>query len=130
MNNKFIFILFLGVSLAACKKANRFDCIKRTGEIKTESRALEYFDIIDVQNNVNVFLIQDSINFAEIKAGKNLISNIETSVVAHTLYIKNNNKYNFTRSYKHDIEIYIHFKKLTRYSFPLKGRIIRKPWFP
>jgi hypothetical protein len=123
MNNKFIFILFLGVSLAACKKANRFDCIKRTGEIKTESRALEYFDIIDVQNNVNVFLIQDSINFAEIKAGKNLISNIETSVVAHTLYIKNNNKCNFTRSYKHDLEIYIHFKKLNELIYKGTGPI-------
>lgn len=124
MSSKSLLILFLSISFITCKKANRFDCFKSTGTIVTEIRTLGYFDIIDVYNNVNVFLIQDTVNFTEIKAGKNLISNIETSIVENRLLVKNNNKCNFTRSYKHAIEIYIHFKKLNELIYRGTGPIV------
>ncbi len=123
MNSKIFVLLLLGFSIAACKKAHRFDCIKRTGEIQRESRPIGNFDIIDVQSNIDVLLIQDSVCFAEIEAGKNLISNIETSINGNTLLVKNNNRCNYTRSYKHAIKIYIHFKKLNEIIYEGTGPI-------
>ncbi len=123
MKGKFILILAFYFSITACKKANRFDCIKRTGEIQRESRTLGNIDIIDVQSNIDVLLIQDSVCFAEIEAGKNLISNIETSVVGNKLIVKNNNRCNYTRSYKYAIKIYIHFKKLNELIYEGTGPI-------
>lgn len=112
MKSIFLTLLFGCLGMMACKKNNRFDCFKRTGVISAETRLLADFYIIDVYNNMNVFLIQDTINYVAIKAGSNLLSNIETSIEGTKLTIKNNNKCNFTRSYKQDIEVYIHFKKL------------------
>ena len=109
MSSKIIVLFLLGFSIAACKKANRFDCIKRSGEIQIELRSLANFDIIEVQNNIDVLLIQDSVCYVEVEAGKNLIANIESSVVDNKLLVKNNNRCNYTRSYNHDIKIYIHF---------------------
>jgi hypothetical protein len=105
-------LIFVALLVSSCQKANRLDCIKRTGSITTENRVLGSFSIIEVYDNVQVFLIQDTSNFVLIKAGENLLSNITTNIEGQTLVIKNKNKCNFTRSYKYQIEIYIHFKKL------------------
>jgi hypothetical protein len=105
-------LIFVALLVSSCQKANRLDCIKRSGSITTENRVLGSFSIIEVYDNVQVFLIQDTSNFILIKAGENLLSNIATSIEGQTLVIKNKNKCNFTRSYKYQIEIYIHFKKL------------------
>jgi hypothetical protein len=123
MSSKIIALFLLGFSIAACKKANRFDCIKRSGEIQIELRSLANFDIIEVQNNIDVLLIQDSVCYVEVEAGKNLMANIESSVVGNKLLVKNNNRCNYTRSYNHDIKIYIHFKKLNELIYEGTGPI-------
>jgi hypothetical protein len=106
-----------------CKKENRFDLFKRTGKQIIEKRDLDFFNVIDVNDNLDVYLVQDSLCFAEIKAGKNLVSNIKTKVESNQLIINNNNKYNFTRSYQHKIEIYIHFKQLNELIYRGTGAI-------
>jgi hypothetical protein len=115
-------ILLLSI-FVGCKKENSCDCIKRTGSIESETRTLAAFEIVEVENNFNLYLIQDSVSFVEIHAGKNLISNIETTIANHKLLIKNNNKCNFTRSYKKKIEIYLHFKKLNELVYKGTGPI-------
>lgn len=112
INHIKILSFFLLLSIFGCKKANRFDCIKRTGELSFEKRMLQNFTIVEVKNNFQLFLIQDSINFMEIEAGRNLIENIESNVIENRLLLSNNNKCNFTRSYKNNIKLYLHFKKL------------------
>jgi hypothetical protein len=109
--------------IGACKKSSRFDCIKRTGNIEIEKRVLSDFNALEVYNNVSVFLIQDTSNFVDIKAGKNLIEGVETSVINQQLTIKNNNKCNFTRSYKNEIQIYVHFKVLNELIYRGTGPI-------
>jgi hypothetical protein len=39
----FITLWILIVFFASCKKENRFDCVKRTGEIQTEKRVIADF---------------------------------------------------------------------------------------
>lgn len=118
-----IAILFIIVTFASCKKANRFDCFKRTGKPVVERRALDNFTVVEVTNNLQTYLIQDTVNFVEVKAGNNLISNVETSVSGQKLVVQNNNKCNFTRSYKNNIEVYVHFAKLDELIYKGTGAI-------
>jgi hypothetical protein len=118
--SSFILLIFLFI---CCKKENRCDCFKRTGAIQSEFRAVAEFDIVEVENNFNLYLIQDTTNFIEIKAGKNLISNINTIITGNKLSITNNNKCNFTRSYKYKIEVFLHFKKLNELIYKGTGPI-------
>ncbi len=119
----FITLWILIVFFASCKKENRFDCVKRTGEIQTEKRVIADFSEIEVFDNMQLFLVQDTLNYAEIKAGKNLLKNIEMMIVGQKLILKNNNKCNFTRSYKNGIQIHLHFKKLNELLYKGTGPI-------
>ena len=91
----------------SCKEENMCDCIKRTGPIVTQQRPLSGFDEIFVEDNLDVFITQDSIFEVTVEAGKNLRGMITTEIREGTLYIKNNNKCNWARSYKEPHNIYI-----------------------
>src|ERR1035437_4176093 len=88
--------LFLVALFSTCKKENLCDCIKRTGAIVTETRTINGFDSIVVQDNMNVFIIQDPNFEVKVEAGKNIVPLITTSVVNGTLTISNNNRCNWT----------------------------------
>lgn len=83
------------------------DCIKGTGTIVTEMRAISGFDSIVVQDNMNVFITQDPTFDVKVEAGKNIVPLITTSVVNGTLTISNNNRCNWTRSYDKPFNVYI-----------------------
>lgn len=91
----------------SCKKENLCDCVKSTGDIKAETRSVVGFDSIYVTTNVNVILTTDSISEVKVEAGENLLSLIKTEVRGKTLYISNNNKCNFMRSYDIPMNVYI-----------------------
>lgn len=95
-------LLFLG-----CKKENRCDCIKRTGSIITETRSVSDFYNVTVEDNVNVFITQDSFFEVLVEAGKNIAPLIKTEVTNGTLSIRNDNRCNWTRSYKKPFNVYI-----------------------
>ncbi len=95
------------ILLSACKKENMCDCIKRTGAITTETRAISGFNMVYVEDNLNVFITQDSTFEVKVEAGKNIVPLIETSVSDGTLFIKNNNRCNWTRSYDKPFNVYI-----------------------
>lgn len=91
----------------ACRKENRGDCFKRTGDIITETRSVSGFDKIFVEDNVNVFITQDSVFEVKVEAGENLIPLIKTELTDGELRIKNDNRCNWTRSYKPQVNVYL-----------------------
>ncbi len=97
------FLLFF----SECKKENRCDCFKRTGSIETETRNVGSFNQIYVENNLNVFITQDSIYEVKVEAGENLIPLIKTEITDGTLFIKNKNRCNWARSYDKPFNVYI-----------------------
>ena len=105
-SNIIIAILVI-VLVSACKKENRCDCIKRTGTIISETRSINGFDKFYVEDNINVFLTQDSAFEVKVQAGENIVPLIETVVTDGTLYIRNNNRCNWVRSYKEPFNVYI-----------------------
>jgi len=104
-----IIIVVLGVTLFfhSCDKAHSGDCFTSTGDIVAETRMLDDFIYLSIYDNFNVYLITDTLNKIEIKAGKNLIPNITTEIVDDTLKIRNTNTCNWVRSYKKPFDLYI-----------------------
>jgi hypothetical protein len=98
--------------LSSCKKENMCDCMKSTGEVTSESRTLGNFNQIELNDNINLILTQDTVNSVKIQAGKHLLKLIKTDINNGMLYIKNDNRCNWVRSYKKEIYAYLHFKNL------------------
>jgi hypothetical protein len=95
-----------------CKKENMCDCIKGTGDIEKEKRAVADFTSIEVNDNIYVTLTQDTVNSLEVEAGKNILPLIKATVDGGMLKVENDNKCNWVRSYKKEIHMYVHVKDL------------------
>jgi len=102
-----LFLSFL-VVFSSCKKENACDCIKRTGTIETTKRWVSNFDKIYVEDNLNVFITQDSAFDVEVEAGRIVGWLIETEVSEGTLRNKNKNRCNWARSYNKPLNVYVH----------------------
>ena len=101
------FIFFALILFSSCKKENRCDCIKRTGDIITVTREVGKFDRIFVEQNVNVFITQDLVAEVKVEAGENIEPLIQTVVEDGILIIRNKNRCNWSRSYKKALNVYI-----------------------
>jgi hypothetical protein len=109
----FLSIICLVPGTSSCKKENRWDFFKRTGEMVLETRELPPFtDIVVGNNKVNIFITQDSLFDIKVQAGEHLIGLVRTEVRNGKLYIDDDNKCNFMRSYKYPINIFIHMPNL------------------
>lgn len=97
-------LLFL-IAGSSCKKENALDCFKSNGSETTEVRYPGTFSTIQVADKIEINISQGNDYKVEIKAGKNLLHNISTSVSGGTLHIANNNTCNFVRGYKKTITI-------------------------
>src|SRR5687767_8835474 len=105
----FRFMLFaLPVSLVSCGEDHMLDCLKSTGSITSDNRNLEAFHTMQVEDNVDVWIIPDSETFVEVKAGSNLIENVTTEVSNGRLTIRNINKCNWVRDYDKPVEAWVH----------------------
>ncbi|MCK6648058.1 MAG: DUF2807 domain-containing protein [Bacteroidia bacterium] len=101
-------LLFVGaLFFNSCKKENMGDCIKRTGEIIKETRVLGTFTRVEAEDNLNVFITQDTIQEVVIEAGENIVPLIETELQGSTLYIRNKNRCNWTRSYDKPLNVHL-----------------------
>lgn len=86
--------------LQGCKKPASFDCFKSNGSETTETRTLDFFDHIEVQDKIEVVLVWGQEYKTEVTAGKNIIDKVLTDVENGILKIENRNKCNVVRGYK------------------------------
>ena len=104
----FFLLVFIGCIIVSCGKENRWDCFKRTGDIVSEERQLDNFSTLETADNIEVIIIQDTLNKIIIEAGENLLGLVTSDVENGVLYLKNNNKCNWARSYKPKVIAYLH----------------------
>jgi Putative auto-transporter adhesin, head GIN domain len=124
IKNKLFRVLLLSfIFLCACKKENRFDMFTSTGDIIVEKRDISNFQAIDLNDRINLFLVYDTQEYIEIEAGENLMKSIYTKVENGKLKLENNNKFNFVRSYKKEINITVHYKILRNINYYGSGSI-------
>lgn len=114
---KYGWLIIILFGLLACKKAEDRRCVKSAGETTTLTVQTADFDRIFVGPNMNIILVQDSLNEMRITAGKNLVNFISSDVEDGVLRIENENRCNFLRSYKHEVTVELHFTSLSEINF-------------
>jgi hypothetical protein len=114
LNKRIGTLIFFGtlMIISSCKKENRCDCFKRTGEIIKETRTVPTFYRVFVEDNISVELTQDSLQSVVVEAGDNIAPLIETEVTDGVLFLRNKNRCNWTRSYKKTLCVHISIPKL------------------
>lgn len=116
-------IPILLVLLIGCKKAPERTCWKKAGTATTDTRELPSLPKINIYDDVDVVLKQDSLNFIEIESYRNLISFITTTSNDTAIEIRNLNKCNSLR--KGDIRntVIVHFSQIDQLNFYGSGKI-------
>ncbi|MEO8150636.1 MAG: DUF2807 domain-containing protein [Bacteroidia bacterium] len=112
--------LFL-ISFSSCKKDSFCNCLKSTGSTATEKRDLATFNKIEIDKNIDVFLVQDSVSYAKVTCGKNLLDGVSTEVSEGRLTITNKNKCNWSRSFKNEFVVEVHCAELMEIIFSTSG---------
>ncbi|WP_177204548.1 GIN domain-containing protein [Hymenobacter arizonensis] len=105
--------LVLATGLSTCGPDST--CLKSTGSIITERRevapGLTHIVMFD---NVDLRLVQDSLTYAEVRAGKNLIGDIGFNRQGYTLEISNSSTCNWLRSYNTPREVTLHLPRFRK----------------
>ncbi len=101
------YLLVLLFSLTTCTKDHMFDCFKSTGETVTESRDVSAFSDIELDDNVDLIIHPNSAPYIKVTAGENLIDGIITELSGNKLYIRNENRCNWVRSFKNKFQVEI-----------------------
>lgn len=118
-------ILFLALCflIASCKKSGERICFKSLGKTVKESRPAAAFDFIYLHDHINLVITQDTFHRIEVEAPGNLIRFIKTDIEGNNLTIKNQNKCDFLRSYKYEINVYVSLISLGNIYFTGSGHI-------
>ena len=85
--------------LAGCGKGHETDCLKSTGRVTTERRALPAFTQVYAYDNVDVQLVQDTARYADVRTGQHLQEDIELTSSGNQLIIRNTSRCNWVRRY-------------------------------
>lgn len=104
-----LFFLPVIIFLFSCKKQEDRTCIKSEGESISKTILLdESVTTVRLYDDVHLVLIEDSLTFVEIRAGKNMINHIEVLPQDTVLELRNNSKCYFLREFKHEAVVYLH----------------------
>jgi len=92
----------------SCNKEKDFDCLKSTGSIRKEERALPLFSKINLNDNINLIFVAGDEQKIMIEAGTNLLPKILTRVIGDSLILENRNYCDWVRSYDKQVKVYIY----------------------
>src|SRR5688572_25886862 len=107
-----LFLLFSATLCSSCEKDHMGDCFKSTGDIIKESRPVSFFYAIDVEKKVDVIIRQGTPEEITVEAGENIVGGITTRIENNTLFITNENKCNWVRSYSNPVNVYVTTNRL------------------
>ena len=103
----------LTLALGACGPGHGTDCLKSTGPVVTQRRAVAAGLVtVTAFDNVDLRLVQDAQTYAEVRAGENLIDDIELTRKGNSLEISNSSRCNWARSYGTPREVTLHLPRI------------------
>lgn len=91
--------------LYGCQREQWDDCITSAGSLRQEERTLPGFHSVELDDRVDVLLEPRSANEVAVEAGLNLIGQVVTEVKDSVLYVRNENRCNWVRSFKPRITV-------------------------
>ena len=101
-------LLFCILLNSGCEKAAICDCFKGTGDEITETRTASPFNVVDLNNKVDLHVHRDSVYRITVTSGKKLINNITTTIEGGILKIDNENKCNWVRDFQNKFSVHIY----------------------
>lgn len=113
---KISFLVVLSL-LVACKKSEDRSCFKSAGEEVTVEVPLEDFGRLFLGPHLKFRLVKDQENKLVIQGGENLVNFVGATIEDNELFVFNDNKCNFLRSYKKEISVDIHYKNIYAINF-------------
>jgi hypothetical protein len=108
----FFYVIICTILFLSCNDKKGCDCLKGTGNITTEERTVQPFNKINIEDNINLYISIDTAYSLSVEAGSHLLPEIKTEVTDSCLYLKNENKCNWVRSFKNKINVSIRCKNL------------------
>ncbi len=114
MKRTFILLIFSFVLLGACKKGHYCDCIESAGDYIIDTIQIESFDTLLVNDVFTINLVQDSVDYAVVKAYEAFYENILFEVTDNTLNIDNLHNCTWTKPKKNEVEIDFHYKDISK----------------
>ncbi|SMO46319.1 head GIN domain-containing protein [Solitalea koreensis] len=100
-----ILLVAVGLTCQSCK----FNCIRGSGNVITQSRQIASFSELEVSGAYNIELTQDSVESLEIKGDDNLLEQVKT--VTSGTKLKISSKRSFCTTVP--ISIWVHAKKIS-----------------
>lgn len=116
-------LFFLAMTLTTCKKDHLLDCFKSAGSTTTQSRSAEAFENINLTDNVDLIIHPNSTPYIKVTAGSNLIDGIITELSGNTLYIRNENRCNWMRSFSNTYTVEVGMDKPVNLHYDGSGNI-------
>jgi hypothetical protein len=104
----------------SCKKTS---CLENAGTKVISHRKTASFNKIDLFDNVNLIITQDSTEAIAVEAGANVLPNIITSVEKGVLTIKNSTSCNWLREPSETINVYVSVSNLNNLNYQGSGRV-------
>lgn len=111
------------LTYAGCKKPEDRTCFKSFGNPSSKIIEFSSLSTIDVYDDISLNLIQDSLNYLEIKDYKNTIKDIEVTFDSGELSIKNNTSCKIFRTRKKHPSINLHFSSIKKLNLYGSGNI-------
>ncbi|MCU0370080.1 MAG: DUF2807 domain-containing protein, partial [Bacteroidales bacterium] len=118
-----LFFIALVLFFNRCAKDEGI-CVGKTGKSITQDRIAIPFHAVEVYDNINVILTQDTSHTAiQVEAGENLIDGISTEIDSGRLVLRNLNSCNWLRSFEVPVNVYLKFTSLDTLIFQAAGNI-------
>jgi len=112
-----IIVLSVAIMVLGCKKPENRSCAKFTGKNISKEVKLNEFNRLFLGPHLKYILVQDTEEKVVISGGENLVNFIKTEIKDGLLSIRNENKCNFLRSYKKEVTVELHLKKIHNIQF-------------
>lgn len=119
-NQHIFFCLLLAIGSQQCNKSG---CLESAGDIVVIDRSAAPFHQIDLFDNIDLVLTQDSIEWIKVETGKNLQPNITTVVDKGILTIKNKATCTWLRSPSEKVKVYVGVKNLDYLTYSASGNV-------
>ena len=126
MKRNAIVPLFFLVSLTlfSCQKTGS---LFSNGKPVTESRNLDsVFSAVCMYNNINVELVQSNQPHIELTCPENLIDKITTTVENGSLIIRNENNFNWLRSYDYECNMTVYYDSIDQIDYASNGKLMAR----
>lgn len=115
-------VVLLGIS--SCYKDHTFDFLKSWGDEVTETRDVTgNFTRIRLENDIDLTITQGDSYSITVTGGKNILSGIITDISDSLLTIRNENRYNWVRSYDKKLVACVTLPHLFQLDFESTGTV-------